>query len=66
MACFFTAISLKCHSFKLTSIYDALTIYVEGPELSALEGRGCLQNCPCLLQQSETTWVLRCLCSKPV
>lgn len=42
MACLFTTISFKCHSFKQTSIYDALTIYVEGFELSALKGNRCL------------------------
>ena len=39
MAYLFTTISFRCHSFKLTSIYDILLMYRGGLEPSAVKGK---------------------------
>lgn len=47
MAYLFTSTSFRCHSFKLTSIYDAVIVSAGGLELSVVKGKRCLCYSPC-------------------
>lgn len=64
MVSVFTTISLKCHSFNLTSIYDALLMYVGGLEPCAEKGKHSFwssETCPRVRECR-----LKFLYSKPV